>query len=335
MANILLIDDEEQMLRLLGQTLARDGHVCATAKNAAEARKQLAQGHFELALCDVHIKGESGTELAAYIGANYGDTAVIIVTASDDQKTADAAIESGTYGYILKPFNSSELIINVRNILRRRKLEIANRMYRKDLELMIAERTGKLEKALSGIIQVIVRMSEARDPYTAGHQKRVSELAVAMAREMGMTQRDIEGIQMAGMIHDIGKISIPAEILSKPSKLTEIEFALIKTHPKIGFMIMQDVEFPWSIAQIVAQHHEKMDGSGYPDKLAGDAILPEARIVCVADVVEAMASHRPYRPSLGIDAALDEISRNRGTLYDPAVVDTCVKIFWDGKFSFE
>jgi len=323
------------MLRLLAQTLSKDGHVCATARNGAEARKQLAQKTFELALCDVHIKGESGIDLAAFIGTNYGNTAVIIVTASDDPKTADAAIESGTYGYILKPFNASELIINVRNILRRRKLEIANRMYRKDLELMVAERTGKLEKALDGIIQVIVRMSEARDPYTAGHQKRVSSLAVAIAKDLGMSQKEIEGIMMAGMIHDIGKISIPAEILSKPSKLTEIEFALIKTHPKIGYMIMQDVEFPWSIAQIVAQHHEKMDGSGYPDGLKGDGILPEARIVCVADVVEAMASHRPYRPALGIDAALDEIARNRGIFYDPAVADTCVKIFWDGKFAFE
>lgn len=335
MANILLIDDEEQMLRLLEKTLERDGHVCSTARNGADARKQLAQRTFELALCDVHIRGESGTDLAAFIGANYGDTAVIIVTASDDPGTADAAIESGTYGYILKPFNTSELIINVRNILRRRKLEIANRMYRKDLERMVIERTAKLEKALDGIIQVIVRMSEARDPYTAGHQKRVSALAVAIGKELGVSEKELEGILMAGMIHDIGKISIPAEILSKPSKLTDIEFALIKTHPKIGYVIMQDVDFPWSIAQIVVQHHERMNGSGYPDGLKGDAIIPAARIICVADVIEAMASHRPYRPSLGIDAALDEISGNRGTLYDSAVVDTCVKIFWDGKFAFE
>lgn len=335
MANILLIDDEEQMLRLLERTLARDGHNCVMAVNGTEARKILAEKKFELALCDVNIPGESGIDLASYIGKEYHDTAVVIVTAADDPQTADAAIESGTYGYILKPFNANELIINIRNILRRRKLEIANRMYRQDLERMVAERTGKLEKALNGIIQVIVRMAEARDPYTAGHQKRVATLAVAIATELGLSEKEREGIYMAGMIHDLGKISVPAEILSKPTKLTDIELALIRTHPRSGFLIMEDIEFPWSIGQIVAQHHEKMNGSGYPDGLSGDKILPEARIICVADVVEAMASHRPYRPALGIDAALREIEANQGSLYDPDVVKTCLKIFREGTFRLE
>jgi putative nucleotidyltransferase with HDIG domain len=335
MANILLVDDEIQMLRLLEQTLARDEHTCALAKSAAEARKLLKSQTFELVVCDVNIPGESGTDLASFIGSEYRDTAVVIVTAADDPKTVEAAIDSGTYGYILKPFNANELIINVRNILRRRKLEIANRMYRQDLEKMVVERTGKLEKALSGIIQVIVRMAEARDPYTAGHQKRVASLAVAIARDLGVSQKELEGIQVAGMIHDLGKISVPAEILSKPTILTDIEIALIRTHPKSGYQIMEDIDFPWAVGKIVLQHHEKMDGSGYPDGIKGEDILQEARIICVADVVEAMASHRPYRPALGIDAALDEISTNRGKLYDPAVVDSCLKIFWDGNFTFE
>ena len=335
MANILVIDDEEQMLNLLDRTLSRDGHECTLAKNGKEARSFLAEKTFELALCDVNIPGESGIELATYIGKEFRDTAVIIVTAADDAKTADAAIESGTYGYILKPFNSNELIINIRNILRRRKLEIANRIYRQDLEKMVAERTAKLEHALNGIIQVITRIVEARDPYTAGHQRRVATLAVAIATELGLPKKQLEGIFVAGMIHDLGKISIPAEILSKPSKLTEIEFALIKTHPRIGFDIMENIEFPWSIAQIVLQHHEKINGSGYPQGLTGENILPEARILCVADVVEAMASHRPYRASLGVNAAIDEISKNKETLYDPLVSDICKKIFTEGKFRFD
>jgi len=335
MASILVVDDEEQMRKLLELTLSRDGHTCALAKNASEAKSLLAERTFELAICDVNIPGESGIDLAAFIGKFYGNTAVVIVTAQDDQKTADEAIESGTYGYILKPFNATELSINIRNILRRRKLEITNRMYRQDLEKMVAERTDKLESALHGIIQVLSRTVEARDPYTAGHEKRVASLAVAIARELGLTQRQIEGISLAGMIHDLGKNSLPAEILSKPSKLSDIEFALIKTHPKIGYDIMENIDLPWSIDQVVLQHHERMNGSGYPQGLTGDNILLEARILCVADVVEAMASHRPYRAALGIDAALDEIAMNRASLYDPDVADTCLKIFREGTFKFD
>lgn len=147
----------------------------------------------------------------------------------------------------------------------------------------------------------MTRAVEARDPYTAGHQHRVAKLAVAIAKEIGIGDDAAEGILMAGMIHDLEKISVPAEILSKPSRLTEIEFALMKTHSQSGYEILADIEFPWPISQIVLQHHEKMNGSGYPQGPKGEAILLEARIICVADVVEAMASHRPYRPALGID----------------------------------
>ncbi len=152
---------------------------------------------------------------------------------------------------------------------------------------------------------------------------------------MGIPKDQIEGVRMAGMIHDLGKISVPAEILSKPTRLTDIEFALIKTHSQIGYDILQDIDFLWPIAQMVLQHHEKMNGSGYPQGLSGEDILPESRILCVADVVEAMASHRPYRPALGIEKALKEIQQNRGTLYDPEVADACLKIFNEKGFEFE
>ena len=168
--------------------------------------------------------------------------------------------------------------------------------------------------------------SEARDPYTAGHQKRVADLACAIATEMGLPDDKIEGLLMAGSIHDIGKISIPAEILSKPSTLTNIEFSLIKEHP-IGYDLLKNVESPWPLAEIVYQHHERMNGSGYPRNLKGDEIIMEARIMAVADVVEAMASHRPYRPAMGIEAALEEIGKNKGILYDNSVADACLKLF--------
>jgi putative nucleotidyltransferase with HDIG domain len=178
----------------------------------------------------------------------------------------------------------------------------------------------------------MVSAVETRDPYTAGHQVRSADLARAIATEMGLPQDKIDGIRMAGSIHDIGKLSIPAEILSNPTKLPELEFSLIKEHAKKGYEMLKDVESPWPLAEIVRQHHERMDGSGYPRNLKGDEICMEARILAVADVVEAMASHRPYRPGLGIDAALNEIEKNKGIFYDDAVADACLRLFREKGF---
>jgi PAS domain S-box-containing protein len=197
----------------------------------------------------------------------------------------------------------------------------------KQAEQKLKDTLKSLRKAVGTTIQVMVSTVEARDPYTAGHQLRSADLARTIATEMGLPQDRIDGIRMAGSIHDIGKISVPAEILSKPTKLSELEFSLIKEHAQRGYEILKDVESPWPLAEMVYQHHERMDGSGYPRNLKGEEILVEARIMAVADVVESMASHRPFRPALGIRAALDEIAKNRGVLYDPEVVDVCLKIF--------
>lgn len=190
-----------------------------------------------------------------------------------------------------------------------------------------------LQKSLEQSIQVIADTVEARDPYTAGHQRRVDELAVAIARELDLPEDKIHGIHLAAIIHDLGKIHVPAEILSKPGKLSDIEFMLVKTHAQSGYEILKSVDFPWPIADIVRQHHERLDGSGYPQGLKGAQILLESRIVTVADVVEAMASHRPYRATLGIEVALKEIERGRGSAYDSAVVDACLKLFHEGRFA--
>jgi putative nucleotidyltransferase with HDIG domain len=203
---------------------------------------------------------------------------------------------------------------------------------RKKAEESLKETLVNLRKALNTTVQVMVSAVEARDPYTSGHQIRSADLARTIATEMGLPQEKIEGIRMAGTIHDIGKLSIPAEILSKPTKLTDIEFSLIKEHAQKGYEMLKDVESPWPLAEIVNQHHERMDGSGYPRNLKGDDILIEARILAVADVVEAMASHRPYRPGLGIDAALNEIEKNRGIFYDDTVADACLRLFREKGF---
>lgn len=193
----------------------------------------------------------------------------------------------------------------------------------------------KLHRTLQEVIEALGQTTETRDLYTSSHQKRVTQLSTAIAREMKLSEEQIEGIRVAGLLHDIGKLSIPAEILSKPSQLSEIEYALFKAHPRVAYDILKAIDFPWPVAQIVLQHHERMDGSGYPQGLKGDEILVEPRILAVADVVEAMASHRPYRPSLGVDKALEEIAQNKGKLYDPKVVDVCIRLFDEKGFEFK
>jgi PAS domain S-box-containing protein len=197
------------------------------------------------------------------------------------------------------------------------------------------ENADKLEQLLMQTINAISATVEARDPYTAGHEQRVALLASAIAREMGLSGEIVHGISLAGSIHDLGKIRVPAEILSKPGKLNSIEYELVKCHPQTGYDIVKDIQFSQPIAQMVLQHHERLDGSGYPQGLKDGQILLEAKILGLADVVEAMSSHRPYRPGLGLDAALGEIVKHRGTLYDAAVVDSCLALFRENMFSFD
>lgn len=205
---------------------------------------------------------------------------------------------------------------------------------RKKAELGLQTSVEKLRKALAGTIQAMALTVETRDAYTAGHQRRVTNLARSIAQEMGLTEDEVDGIRMAGVIHDLGKISVPAEILSKPGKLSALEFSLIKTHPQTGYDILKGIDFQWPIASIVLQHHERLNGSGYPNGLMGQEIMKEAKILAVADVVEAMSSHRPYRATLGIDAALEEVTNNIDTLFDAGVVGTTVDLFTKKDFQF-
>ncbi len=206
---------------------------------------------------------------------------------------------------------------------------------RKRAEEDLAKTVDRMRQAMEGAVDAMAVASELRDPYTAGHQRTVSKLAQAIALEMGLPEEQIEGIRLAAVIHDIGKIGVPAEILSKPGRLSRTEHDLIKAHALAGHEILRGIEFPWPIADVIVQHHERMDGTGYPSGLSGEDICLGARIVAVADVVEAMASHRPYRPALGLEPALEEIRSGRGTRYDPAVVDACVRVLSSGRFSFD
>ena len=308
---ILIVDDEQHLQMMLKNMLELDGYSCAVASNAAEAREHLKKEHFALMLCDQKMPGESGIDLIRYVSETYPDISVI------------------------KPYRLNELLINVSNALQRQRLEREQKRYRKDLEKMVMERTAQLQKTLSGVIQAMSLAVESRDPYTAGHQQRVGSLALSISQELGLTEEESAGLHMAGIVHDLGKLSIPAEILSKPTRLTDLEFELIKCHSDNGFQILKDIEFPRPIAQMVLEHHERMDGSGYPQGLTRNEILFESKILSVADVVEAMASHRPYRPALGLELALEEIKRNMDVKFDVDVVNACLKLFLEEKFSFE
>lgn len=227
-------------------------------------------------------------------------------------------------------------LINELVKMRRRVAELeTSETERKRTEEELKQRFQKLRRTMKGTIYAMALIVEIRDPYTAGHQRKVTSLGCAIAKEMSLSEDEIDGFRLAGAIHDIGRTYIPVEILSKPSLLTDIEFAMVKSHPKVGYDILKMVEFPWPIAQIVLQHHERMDGSGYPQGLSGKDIMLEARILAVADVIEAMASKRPYRPAHSIDKALEEISQNKGVLYDSKVVDACLKLFTEKGFKFE
>jgi len=197
------------------------------------------------------------------------------------------------------------------------------------------QKHSELQKAMDGVIHAVSLVVETRDPYTAGHQRRVAELARAIAKEMGLSEWQAMGIHVAGLLHDVGKVAVPSEILSKPGKITETEFSIIKNHCQVGYDILQKIDFPWPVTQAVLQHHERLDGSGYPGGLSGEDIVIEARILGVADVVEAMSSHRPYRPALGLDRALEEISQASGVLYDTEVVEACLALLKKNKPEFE
>lgn len=206
---------------------------------------------------------------------------------------------------------------------------------RQRTEAALKDSLAKLERTLQGTVAALSATVETRDPYTSGHQQRVAQLACAIAKELGFAEDWLEGLRVTAFLHDIGKIAIPAEILSKPGKLSEYEMSLVQIHAQTGYQILQGIEFPWPVAQIVLQHHERLNGSGYPAGLSGPGIMPEARILAVADVVEAIASHRPYRPALGIEAALEEIDRQRGILYDPEAAEACLRLFRVKGFAFE
>jgi len=327
--NILAVDDTPASLKLLSDILSEEGYHVRAAINGKLALHSAINNRPELVLLDIRMPEMDGFEVCKQLKAhpNTCDVPVIFVSAISETGEKVQGFELGAVDFVTKPYQREELLARVRTHLEVDRL-------RNHLEDLVEERTRELRDNLLDFVTAIGATIEVRDPYTAGHQRRVADLATAIAKELRLTEDQIVGLQLASVVHDIGKIRVPAEILSKPGRLDELEFDLIKRHPVTGHEILKAINFPWPIAESVLQHHERLDGSGYPHGLKDEEILHEAKIVAVADVVEAMVSHRPYRAGLGVEAAMKEITVNRGTRYDPLVVDVCLKLFREQGYTF-
>jgi len=326
MSKILVVDDEKEIVETTRMFLEKEGHEVSTAADVQEALRTMDEGAFDIVLSDIVMPRTSGIEFLNTIRSSSPHIKVILMTGEPTVETAVTAVRLDAFDYLSKPVKRNELCATVAKAVEFKILEDENRMHKAELEERVLERTEKLVRVLQQTANALGSAMEMRDSYTAGHQRRVTVLASAIAIEIGLSENQKECLRVAGLLHDLGKISIPAEILSKPSRLSIAEFELIKGHPQFGYDILKEIEFEWPVAQIVLQHHERMDGSGYPNGIGGDDILIESRILGVSDVVEAMASHRPYRPALGMDKALEEIEQNKGKLYDPRVADACIKV---------
>lgn len=324
---VLFVDDEPELLKSFRRRF-RGTFDIDLAESGEEGLSAIqTRGPYAVVVSDYRMPVMDGIEFLSRVSDIAPDTVRIMLTGQADLQTAIKAVNEGrVFRFLTKPCPPEDLDKSVAEGIRFFKLTEAER------ELIGLK---KWRQSLEDMIVAFIRVIEMRDPYTAGHQQKVTRLASAMALEMGLTQTEQEGIRMAATVHDIGKIYVPAEFLNRPGRLTEVEFAVIKAHPQVGYDILKNIDFEYPIAQIVLQHHERLDGSGYPQGLAGDDILDESRIIMVADVVDAMISHRPYRPGLGLDAALEEIERNQGRYYDPDVVAACIHLLRDKKMVME
>ncbi len=326
---ILVVDDDQGVCSVLQAGIQMAGYHCLVAQGPLAALELLDQYAVDVVVADIKMPEMSGIELAQVIKSRYSAD-VIVMTGFVEDFNYEDIVEQGASDFLQKPVRIAEFVARLKRVLSERAAKIDRHNALEDARRNL----DKLRRAMEGIVQAISTTVEMRDPYTAGHQQRVADLACTIAEAMALSADEIYGLRMASVIHDLGKIMIPSEILSKPGQLSTLEYELIKNHVQAGYDILKQIEFPWPLADIILQHHERMDGSGYPNALKGDQIMLAPRILAVADVFETIASHRPYRPSLGLPHALNELRENRGKLYDSRVVDVCLGLVEDGTFEF-
>jgi putative two-component system response regulator len=329
-ARILIVDDDRHIRELVRRLLERAGYVCSTAESGVQAQQLLAAQPFELMVCDLQMPGESGLDVIAHVRTTYPETAAIMVTGVDDERLAEHALTLGAYGYVVKPFSSTDLAIQVLNALRRRQLEIAQRHERERLEHMVEARTGELRRAIEDLkrseeetVRRLAAAVEARDHETAEHIERVGDYSALVAAYLALPADHCELLRRSSTLHDVGKIGVADEILLKPGPLTPEERKEMQRHAQIGHDILSGSELDLLelAATIAWTHHERVDGTGYPRGLAGSEIPLEGRIVAVVDVYDALTSDRPYRPALTHDKAIALMQEGKGTQFDAIVLD--------------
>ncbi|MEA2451610.1 MAG: cyclic di-GMP phosphodiesterase [Actinomycetota bacterium] len=337
---LLVVDDDELSLKLLVRVLSAGGYDCSTAISAEEAKEKLKDEEFALILSDVEMPGSSGIDLLEEVARSYRDTATLMVTGVDDADLANRALHMGAYGYVIKPFEANEILINVTNALRRRQLEIENRNHRERLEDLVKERTQELWKAIQELEQAhetlrhsreetihrLAIAAEFRDDETQRHTERMSRYCELIARLAGKDDRDCDLIRSASVMHDVGKIGVPDSILLKAGPLDAEEAEIMRSHCEIGHKILSgsDWELLNLAALIALTHHEHLDGSGYPRGLKGDEIPFEGRVAAIADVFDALVSNRVYRKAFSLGEALEMMRAGRGTHFDPELFDLFV-----------
>lgn len=320
---ILVVDDEPFVTEVVSRWLASEGYECVQASGGREALEALGRREFELVITDIMMPGMSGVELLEQVRRTYPRTAVIMLTAVDDRKTATDALELGAYGYVIKPFERNEVVINATNALRRRSLEIMRDRYDSQLEETVQERTAEVRRAQEEITLRLTAASEFRDPETGAHVRRMGLYAEALGQAMGCDEEYAVLLRLAAPMHDVGKIGIPDSILLKPGKLTEEESEIMKTHTTIGARLLEGsgVALLDTSRDIALRHHERWDGSGYPSGLSGTEIPETGRIVAVVDVYDALVHDRVYRPAMPEEKALGIIAEGRGSHFEPRVVE--------------
>lgn len=356
--SILIVDDEDSILNAFKRILADEDYDVRVANNGSDGLNILRSANkpFSLIISDQRMPEMNGVQFFAQAKEIFPDAVRILLTGyADSDAIIEAINKGGVHLYFTKPWHEEEILLHIKQSLSKVEILAENKRLmeliqnknkelvalNKKLEKKAEEKTNdlliqteKLKESykksqiiLDGIVRTLSKIIETRDPYTSGHEDQVAKIACKIAREMKLSEDQISFIHIAATLHDIGKISVPSEILTKPSVLSNLEREIIKTHCKVANDVLKNIDFPYPVAEIIYQHHERMDGSGYPRGLKGDEIALEARIIGVADVIDAMASYRPYRPALGVDAAIQEIVKFKGVTYDPVVVDACLKVY--------
>ena len=338
--HILIVDDEEMIRDLLISALELEGYTCHQASNVDEAFVVLGEYPIDLVISDIMMPGRSGVDLLRDLKEINPDIAVLMITGLSDMNTAMECVRLGADDYIAKPFGVSRVILTVKNLIERRSLALEKKNYQVSLEFKVMEQTGQIRKTMNELsiaydntLTALVKALDAREKEVGSHSERVMNYSSFLGRKLGMAGKDLQDLSKGALLHDIGKIGISDNILLKPGKLDNSEWIEMRKHPQIGYDILSEIDFLKTPAEIILSHHERFDGTGYPNRLKGEQIPVGSRIFAIIDTLDAMTSDRPYRKALSFEMVIAEIIKYRGSQFDPAIADMFLTISrkdWEG-----